>query len=87
MTIIISSPFWATWWFWTIIAVVLAIAVRLFIRQRIDSARREQVILEMKVRDRTKEIQKKNEKIEAQKVKIEAERNKVVEQETRKTGS
>lgn len=81
LTIHIAAPFWATWWFWTIIAVILGISIRVFIRQRIELSKREQARLETKVRDRTKEIQKQNEKIEAQKVKIEEERNNVIEQQ------
>ncbi len=46
-----------------------------------DSARRERIRLELKIRDRTKEIQKQNIKIEQQKRKIEKERNKVLEQQ------
>lgn len=81
LKIIIETPFWGKWWFWLMCAAVLAIAIRMFIRQRIESSRREQVRLEMKVRDRTKEIQKQSKKIERQKEKIEEERNKVVLQQ------
>lgn len=81
MHINIAYPFWSTWWFLSLLAVLLALVVRKFIRQRMDAAKREQLRLEIKVRDRTKEIQKQNEKIEAQKKKIEEEKNKVVEQQ------
>ncbi len=81
MRIIISPPFWSTWWFWLIIIASAVIGVRIFIRQRIDAAARERVRLEMKIRERTKEIQSQNEKIERQKLKIEKEKNKVVEQQ------
>lgn len=80
MNIHISMPFWRTWWFWLIVCVVLAFLIRAFIRRRIGAARREQASLEIKVRNRTKEIQLQNQKIAAQKVKIEEERNNVVEQ-------
>lgn len=81
MNIFISPPYWRTWWFWTIIGVILALLIRWFIRRRIDSARREQIRLEIKVRNRTKEIQQQNQKIAAQKLKIEEERNKVIKQQ------
>ena len=81
MVIHVASPFWRTWWFWTIIGVILAVAIRAFIRHRIDAARREQIRLEIKVKNRTKEIQQQNQKIAAQKLKIEEERNKVVKQQ------
>lgn len=81
MKIHIASPFWRTWWFWSIIGVILVLGVRVFIRRRIDSARREQIRLEIKVKNRTKEIQQQNQKIAAQKLKIEEERNKVLKQQ------
>ncbi|GAB5424868.1 MAG: hypothetical protein Crog4KO_20150 [Crocinitomicaceae bacterium] len=81
MKIHIGSPFWRTWWFWTIIGVFFVLALRVFIRRRIDAARREQIRLEIKVKNRTKEIQQQNQKIAAQKLKIEEERNKVVKQQ------
>ncbi|MFT5858266.1 MAG: ligand-binding sensor domain-containing protein/class 3 adenylate cyclase [Flavobacteriaceae bacterium] len=77
----IASPFWQTWWFWACLVILLAIATRWFILRRIDASRREQVRLEIKIRERTKEIQAQNEKIELQRAKIEEERNKVVEQQ------
>lgn len=81
MQIHIAYPFWKTWWFLSILAILVAISVRIFVRKRMDSAHREQIRLEIKVRERTKEIQKQNEKIEAQRKKIEEERNKVMEQQ------
>jgi class 3 adenylate cyclase/ligand-binding sensor domain-containing protein len=81
MSIHIASPFWRTWWFWTIIGLLAAIGIRLFIKRRIDAARREQIRLEIKVKNRTKEIQQQNQKIAAQKLKIEEERNKVLKQQ------
>ncbi len=81
MNIHISAPFWRTWWFWLIVMVVAAFLIRAFIRRRIDAARREQIRLEIKVRNRTKEIQQQNQKIAAQKLKIEEERNKVLKQQ------
>ncbi len=81
MKIHIASPFWRTWWFWSIIGVLALIGIRLFIRRRIDAARREQIRLEIKVKKRTREIQQQNQKIAAQKLKIEEERNKVVKQQ------
>lgn len=77
----VKSPFWGTWWFWVIVAVILAIAVRIFIRTKIESGRREQVRLEMKITERTKEIRAQNVKIEKQRQLLEEEKNKVVEQQ------
>ncbi len=77
----VKSPFWGTWWFWVIVAVILGIAVRIFIRTKIESGRREQVRLEMKITERTKEIRAQNVKIEKQRKLLEEEKNKVVEQQ------
>lgn len=80
MDIEIASPFWWKWWFWVLVAAALALFTYLVIRGRIDLARREQVRLEMKIAERTKEIRAQNTKIEMQKQIIEEEKNKVEEQ-------
>lgn len=77
----VKPPYWGTWWFWTIMIVFIGIGIRVFIRKRIESERREQVRLEMKIVDRTKEIRAQNEKIESQKKQLEAEKSKVEEQQ------
>ncbi|NVK66470.1 MAG: hypothetical protein HWE22_17900 [Flavobacteriales bacterium] len=81
LTIHVGAPFWQTLWFWLIVAVIALIIIRWFVRRRIDSARREQVRLEMKIHDRTREIQEQNIKIDEQRKKIEEEKNKVVRQQ------
>jgi len=81
VSIKVAAPFWERWWFWTILAVLVALIVLLIVRRRTDSARREQVRLEMKIRDRTREIQEQNVKIDQQRQKIEEEKNKVVRQQ------
>jgi class 3 adenylate cyclase/ligand-binding sensor domain-containing protein/predicted metal-dependent HD superfamily phosphohydrolase len=80
MSITIDAPFWGTWWFWTIIAFVFIIFILIFIRWRINIARKEQIYLEMKIVERTKEIRAQNRMIEAQKRELEDEKNKVEEQ-------
>ena len=81
LKIIIGKPFWERWWFLLICTFILAFSVRLFIRQRIESSRRERIRLEMKISERTKELKNQSKKIERQKEKIEEERNKVVLQQ------
>lgn len=76
----IASPFWWKWWFWLIAIAILALISYIFVRRRVDQARREQVRLEMKIADRTREIRAQNAKIELQKKIIEKEKNKVEEQ-------
>src|SRR6186713_2451407 len=80
MNIEIEAPFWWKWWFWVIVLIVLTLLILTFIRSRIDLARRDQVRLEMKIVERTKEIRAQNMKIESQKKVIEEEKHKVEEQ-------
>ncbi len=81
LAIHIKPPFWGTWWFWLIVALLIAIGIRLFIRNRIEMARRDQVRLEIKIAERTREIRLQSEKIEKQRKLLEEEKNKVVEQQ------
>jgi len=80
LTVKIESPFWWKLWFWIPVGLVLVLLIRWFIRRRIDLARRDQVKLEMKIVERTKEIRNQNIRIEAQSQIIQEEKNKVEEQ-------
>lgn len=77
----INSPYWATWWFWTIVAIVLSLITLVVFRQRIEMARREQVRLELKIAERTREIRQQKSQIEEQNRLIEEEKNKVIQQQ------
>ena len=55
---------------------VLLFFIRVFIKIKTDASRREQVRLEEKVRERTKEIDLKNKKIEHQKDLLQKEKDK-----------
>ena len=81
LKIVIKSPYWLTWWFWTLVALFLAFLTFLIFRRRIEMARREQVKLEVKISERTKEIRLQKTQIEDQNKLIEDEKNKVVEQQ------
>lgn len=80
LSVEIAAPFWWKWWFWLLVLVLSTLIIFIFIRTRIDQARREQVRLEMKIVERTKEIRAQNMKIEYQKKVIEEEKEKVEEQ-------
>ncbi|MBU0765814.1 MAG: PAS domain S-box protein, partial [Bacteroidetes bacterium] len=54
----IPPPFWQTWWFYTLIACTLILAVFVFIRLRLRALEREKKILEEKVTLRTIELQR-----------------------------
>ncbi len=77
----INSPYWATWWFWLIVAIFLSILTLIVFRRRIELARIEQVRLELKIAQRTREIRQQKSQIEEQNKLIEAEKNKVLEQQ------
>ena len=81
LNLIIATPFWLTWWFWVVVALLLALAIWLYFKKRIEDGRRAQVKLEMKITERTKEISQQKKKIERQKEKLEEERNTVVKQQ------
>ena len=81
LEISILPPYWGTWWFWTLVALLISILAFLIFKRRIESERREQVKLEIKVTERTREISNQKSRIEEQSKLIEAEKNKVLEQQ------
>lgn len=72
--------FLTEWWFWALVFVFLVFFIFFIIRKKIDLTRRKQVLLEMKIAERTKEIRLQNVKIERQKRQLEGEKRKVEEQ-------
>jgi ligand-binding sensor domain-containing protein/class 3 adenylate cyclase/HD superfamily phosphodiesterase len=77
----LSPPFWLSWWFFLVCGAIFTLVIAIYIRFRLDSERREQVLLEIKINERTRELREQGKKIEKQKVQIEEERNKVVEKQ------
>ncbi len=59
----IAPPIWQTWWFRTISAVLVVVAVVLFIRIRNQRFKRQKQELEEKVEERTAELKAAQEKI------------------------
>lgn len=80
MEISVAAPFWKTGWFWIAVGVFLSLAIVVYIRWRIDNERREQVRLEMKIAERTREIREQNIQIERQRRTIEEKKNNLEEQ-------
>jgi ligand-binding sensor domain-containing protein/class 3 adenylate cyclase/predicted metal-dependent HD superfamily phosphohydrolase len=81
LTILIKPSYWASWWFITLSIIVGTGLIIWIVRKRVEYERREQVKLEMKIADRTREIRLQNEKIESQKKQLEEEKTKVEEQQ------
>jgi len=73
--------FWQTWWFWVLTTIILFFAIFIFVRSRIERSRRNQVRLEVKIAERTREIRLQKTKIEEQNRLIEEEKNKVMQQQ------
>ena len=74
LTISVAKPFWMNWWFYGIIALVIGYLVFRLVRKSIDKERREQVRLELKIAERTREIREKTKEIESQKEKLELQK-------------
>ncbi len=70
ITIEVEGPFWLKWWFIVIIIIVVGLFILYRVRKSIDKERRQQVRLEMRIAERTRELRKMNEKIEQQKKRL-----------------
>ena len=79
--IIVQSPYWSSWWFWSLTALILSFISYVYIRRRIDQGRREQVRLEIKITERTREIREQKKQIELQSEQIRLKKEKVEEQQ------
>lgn len=75
--ITIRKPFWQTWWFRILIATIIVLIVIAVIRSREQRYREQNIILESKVTERTKEAVLATEKAEQQRVLVE-EKNKEI---------
>ena len=80
LSITVETPYWKTIWFWIGIAMVIALLTIFYFRKKIEYERRQQVKLEMKIAERTREIREQNVKIEKQKEMIEEKKNNLEEQ-------
>jgi serine phosphatase RsbU (regulator of sigma subunit) len=68
--IVIRPPFWLSWWFISLASLALIAIVVLLIRWRVRKLKRDNQILEEKVRERTAEIRKQKDEIAEQKKEI-----------------
>jgi ligand-binding sensor domain-containing protein/serine phosphatase RsbU (regulator of sigma subunit) len=57
---VIRPPFWQTWWFYSLITLVIGIIIFAYIKYRERKLIEEKRILEQKVQERTAEIREKN---------------------------
>jgi ligand-binding sensor domain-containing protein/serine phosphatase RsbU (regulator of sigma subunit) len=67
----ILTPLWQRWWFWVIVVAGVSAAVFLLIRVRLRALRRENLLLERRVKERTVEIERQKILIEQKNVALE----------------
>lgn len=77
LKITITPPFWATWWFRTLMVLIILGGFFGFNQARLYNIKKQRLRLAKEVRERTHEVMEQKEKIEAQKRVIEEEKNKV----------
>jgi class 3 adenylate cyclase/ligand-binding sensor domain-containing protein/predicted metal-dependent HD superfamily phosphohydrolase len=70
----VERPYWLTWWFYSLVGLFVGFLIFRAVRKSIDKERREQVRLELKIAERTKEIREKTREIELQKEKLEEQK-------------
>jgi signal transduction histidine kinase len=75
ISVIISPPWWQTWWAYILFILLFAGSVWGFIYYRSLSLLKEKRILEQKVHARTEEVMQQKEEIEAQRDSLEEQRN------------
>lgn len=63
ISIYVKPPFWQTWWFYTIVILVIVSAIYLYIKLREAKLKKEKLILEQKVKQRTEEVEAQKEEI------------------------
>jgi len=61
--IIITPPFWQTWWFRIIALSFIILLISFIFYMKISQIRRRNIVLEKLVKERTKEIEEKNEEL------------------------
>lgn len=60
LTIIVTPPWWQSWWFRTVFLTLAAAGIALFIRYRLNYLKNKNVELENKVKHRTSQLQEAN---------------------------
>lgn len=71
LNLIITPPWWKTWWFRISVLLVTIFSVIFYIRWRESSLRAQKEALEQKVNERTLQLKEEKEKVERQKIIVE----------------
>jgi len=67
----IESPFWKRWWFWILSLGLISVGIYTLIRYRLRALQKENLILELKVKERTAQIEKQSKIIELKNIELE----------------
>ncbi|MCB9223676.1 MAG: adenylate/guanylate cyclase domain-containing protein [Crocinitomicaceae bacterium] len=78
--LVITPPFWLTWWFRIIAILMLTLLGFVIYRRRVDKIRRQKVRLEIEVVKRTRQITEQNKKIQEQAKRAEIQAAKIEHQ-------
>lgn len=78
--LVITPPFWLTWWFRILVGLIVIVLGLVFYRRRIDTIRRQKVRLEIEVVKRTRQVTEQSKKIQDQKQKVEIQKAKIEHQ-------
>lgn len=76
----VLPPYWKTWWFRGLVVIFIFGSISLWYWSRIKNIKRQNEILERKVKERTAEVVKKNKELEHQKAEIEKAYNQIEKQ-------
>jgi class 3 adenylate cyclase len=79
INVTVNPPFWQTWWFRTLVGIFLAASLYTIYRWRTASLRRQKIILERTVKERTIEVVEEKAVVERQKDVIQKEKEKADE--------
>ena len=76
LKIIVLPPFWGTWWFRSIILLLIGSIIYAGVIVRIQLMKKQKETLQLLVKERTKEVTRQKEQIEQQKTALETEKRK-----------
>lgn len=60
LPVIITPPFWQTWWFYSLLVLGLILGVTTVFRMRVQKIRKHNILLERQVMERTEKLQQAN---------------------------